>query len=87
MTACGSSRGHGDFDSFEAFLAAGDPTVAADKVHEVGALHQKLRHDRVVVVLLRQVAIGASFSFGRAAAGGHGQTVEFRMLGDHLRGA
>ena len=38
----------------------------------------KLRHDGVVVVLLRHVAIGASFGFGRAAAGGDGQAVKMR---------
>ena len=49
MTACGSSL-LGDDDAEQAVLAGGDPAVAADEVEVVGAVHQQLGHDGVVVV-------------------------------------
>ena len=59
----------GYFDRFKALFALGDPAILADEVDEIGALHQQLRHDGVVVVLLGQMAIGAGLGFCRAAGG------------------
>ena len=44
------------------FLA--DPRVVSDEVDEVGPLQQELRHDRVVVILPRDVAVAAGLGFG-----------------------
>ena len=62
MTACGSSR------SVTTTAASpcspdGHPAVAADEVDVVRPLHQELGHDRVVVVILRDVAVGALSSY------------------------
>jgi len=44
------------------------PGVHADEIDVIGAEQQQLRHDRVVVVLGREVAIGA----GLGLLGAHG---------------
>ena len=41
-----------------------DPGVVADEVDEVGPLQQQLRHDRVVVVGFRDMAVGAGLGLG-----------------------
>ena len=46
------------------------PTVSADEIRVVGALHEQLRHDRVVVIVLRHVAVAAHLRFVRAGAVG-----------------
>ena len=56
----------GDFDGRQPAVARRDPAIAADEIDVVRALHQELGHDRVVVVLLGDVAIGAHFGLGRA---------------------
>ncbi len=43
----------------EALLAGGDPAITTDMVQIVRPLHHELGHDRVVVVVLRDVAVGA----------------------------
>ena len=55
----------GDARGLEPAFEAG-PCVEADEVDVVGAEQQQLRHDRVVVVLGRQVAIGAGLGLGLA---------------------
>ena len=40
--------------------------IETDKVDEVRSLEQQLRHDRVVVVVRREVAIGTRLGFGLA---------------------
>ena len=40
--------------------------VAAHEVHQIGALHQQLRHPGVVIAFARNVTIGAHLGFGRA---------------------
>ena len=47
-------------------LLGAHPGVQADEVDEVGSLQQQLRHDGVVVVGFRQVAVGAGLGFGLA---------------------
>ena len=42
------------------------PGVVTHQVDETGAVHQQLRHDRVVVVVLRQVAVLAVLGLGLA---------------------
>jgi hypothetical protein len=42
-------------------VLGGDVDVATHEVDEVRPLHEKLRHPRVVVVLLRDVAIRTAF--------------------------
>ena len=49
----------GDGDGLEAVAALAHVGVAAQEVDEVGALQQQLRHPGVVVVVARDVAIGA----------------------------
>ena len=55
----------GDVDRLDAACLA-DPGVEADEVDEVGPLQQQLGHDRVVVVVLRQMAVGAGLGLGLA---------------------
>ncbi len=50
----------------ETFRTLGHIDVAAHEVHQVGALHQELRHPGVVVALARDVAIRAHLGFRRA---------------------
>ena len=45
---------------------AADPRVVPDEVDELRTEQQQLGHDRVVVVRLRQVAVGAGLRFGPA---------------------
>ncbi len=59
----------GDHDRFEAVLTGGDAAVLANEVGEAGALHQQLGHDRVVVVVARQMTIGAALGFVDAPRG------------------
>src|SRR5262249_60061194 len=56
--------GHGY--GVDALLARRDPGEAPDEVDEIGPLHQQLRHDRVVVAGLRDVAVGADLGLGCA---------------------
>ena len=51
----------GDDDPFEAMLTGSDPAVFSDEVRRTGALHEQLRHDRIVVVVDRQMAIATGF--------------------------
>ena len=53
----------------KATSAQASPRVSTDKIGVVCALHQQLRHDGVVVVVLRHVAIGTHFCFVCAGAG------------------
>ena len=53
----------GDADGRDLAVAA-DPGVVADEVDELRPQAQELRHDRVVVVRLRQVAIRAGLGLG-----------------------
>ena len=55
----------GDPGRLEAALHAG-PGVQADEVHEVRPVQQQLRHDRIVVVRLADVAVGAGLRLGPA---------------------
>ena len=45
-------------------LVEPDPGVQPDEIDEVGALQQQLRHDRIVVVGLRQMAVAAGLGLG-----------------------
>ena len=49
----------GDDDRRQPVIAGGDPAVSADEIDVVGPLHQELGHDRVVVVVLGEMAVGA----------------------------
>src|SRR5580700_1764203 len=49
----------GDDHRLHPVVAFSDPAVPTDEVHEVRALHQQLRHLRIVVVFSRQMAVGA----------------------------
>src|SRR5580693_7092985 len=49
----------GDDHRLHPVVAFSDPAVSTDEVHEVRALHQQLRHFRIVVVFSRQMAVGA----------------------------
>ena len=53
----------GDPRRLEAALEP-DPGVQPDEVHEIGAVQQQLRHDRIVVVGLAQMAVGAGLGLG-----------------------
>ena len=53
----------GDLHRLDVALLA-HPGVEADEVHEVGSLQQQLRHDRVVVALVGDVAVGAALGLG-----------------------
>ena len=57
----------GDSDSEQAMFSGGDPCITADEVHVVGALHEELRHEGVVVIVSGEVAIGAGLCFALAA--------------------
>jgi hypothetical protein len=59
----------GHNDCFKAVLASRDERITANEVHEVRALHEQLRHDGVVIVLLRHMTVGALLRFIRT--GGH----------------
>ena len=48
-------------DPFEAMLTGSNPAVFPDEVRRTGALHEQLGHDRIVVVVDRQMAIAAGF--------------------------
>ena len=50
----------------QTFFAFADVGVAAKKIHRAGAEPEELRHPRVVVIVLRQMAVGAIL--GRADA-------------------
>ena len=54
----------GDHDGRQPVIARRDPAIAADEVDEVRPLHQELRHDRVVVVVLGDVTVGAHLGVG-----------------------
>jgi hypothetical protein len=41
-----------------------DPSIVADEIYEIRAEQQQLRHDRIIVVLLGDVAIGAGLGLG-----------------------
>ena len=49
----------GDDDTFESMFTGTDPAVFSDEVCRAGTLHEQLRHDGIVIVVERQVAIGA----------------------------
>ena len=53
----------GDLDGIEPLLTRGDVDVASHEVEEVCALNQDLRHPRIVIFLLRDVAVRALFRF------------------------
>src|SRR5580658_400426 len=50
----------GNDDAVNPVLFGGNPAITAHEVDVARALHEKLSHDRVVVVVLGQVAIGAT---------------------------
>ena len=54
----------GHHDGRQPVIARADPAVAADEVDEVRPLHQELRHDRVVVVALGEMTVGAHLGVG-----------------------
>ena len=56
----------GDDHGRQPVVAGRDPAVAADEVDVVRPLHQELGHDRVVVVVLREMAVGAHLGVGVA---------------------
>src|SRR2546425_556432 len=53
----------------QSFLATADIDISPEKVDRPGAEAKQLRHDRVVVVVLRDVAVGAIFRRAHAAGG------------------
>ena len=55
----------GDLHRLDVPLLA-DPGVVANEADVAGAVHQRLRHDGVVVLVGRQVAVAAGFGFGLA---------------------
>ena len=59
----------GDNGGMQAVLSTSNPAVFSDKVHVVGAVHEQLGHDGIVVIILREMAIRAHFCF---AFGAHG---------------
>ena len=59
----------GDEGGVQSVFARRDPTVAPDEVQIVCALHQQLRHDRVVVIVRGQMTIGAHFCFALSSHG------------------
>ena len=71
----------GDGDCEESMFAGGHPCIAADEVHVVGALHQQLSHECIVVIVSGQMAVRAGFSFAFSAncvgnVGAEGNTAE-----------
>ena len=56
----------GDHDGRQPVVARRDPAIAPDEIDVVRPLHQKLGHDRVVVVVLREMAVGAHLGIGVA---------------------
>src|ERR1051326_4403355 len=46
--------------------AFADILVAPEEIHEIGAFEQHLRHPRVVIILLRDMAVGAGFGLASA---------------------
>ena len=59
----------GDDHARQAARAEPDPGEFANEIRVVGALHQELGHDRVVVVGLRDVAVGAHLCLVGAGPG------------------
>ena len=55
-----------DSDSFKTLVARGDVNVAAEEIHEVGALEEQLRHPSIVVVGGGDMAVAALFGFSGA---------------------
>src|SRR3546814_5143837 len=53
----------GDAGRLEAVLHS-RPDVESDEIDEIGAEQQQLRHDRIIVVGGRQVAVAALLGFG-----------------------
>src|SRR5437762_3333746 len=58
----------GPNDGVKSFASFADKGVAPKKIHRARAEPEKLRHPRVVVVVLRKMAVGAIFR-GADAAG------------------
>ena len=52
--------------AFKSVLAGTYPTISSDKVGVASPLHKQLGGDRVVVIVDRDMAIGAGFSLGRS---------------------
>ena len=59
----------GPDDAVQSFLALADVGVAAEEIHRAGAEAEQLRHPRVVVVVLREMAVGAILRRADAARG------------------
>ena len=70
----------GDGDGFKSLGPFSDVDVAAQRVDQVGALHQQLRHPRVVIALGRNMTTGACFGFLRSdgvrIVGAEGESAE-----------
>ena len=62
----------------KSFAAFADVGVATEEIHRAGAEAEQLRHPRVVVVLLRQMAVGAIL--GRADAAGRVREMRIERL-------
>ena len=58
-----------DSDSEETVFAGSDPCVAADEVHVIGALHQQLCHEGVIVIFSGEVAVSAGLCFALTTNG------------------
>src|SRR5271154_818403 len=77
----------GDDHGLHAVVAFSDPAVPTDKVYEVRALHQQLRHLRIVVVFSRQMAVGTLlglFEAHRMRCGGAERLPRESFGGDSL---
>ena len=51
----------GDDDRFESVFSRANPAVAAHEVEVVRPVHEQLRHQRVVVFVVREMAVGTLF--------------------------
>ena len=54
----------GDDHGRQAMVSRRDPAVAADEIDVVRPLHQELGHDRIIVVCLGEMAVGARLGVG-----------------------